>query len=109
MARAFFATLAAIVGLGCGEPDTEAQRWVEDGAQVVDVRSEGEYSAGHLNVSVGALGARIGELGSERRVVVYCQSGIRSASAARTLRASVFDVHDLGAMSNWPVAADIVQ
>lgn len=107
------AALAAIFGLGCGEPDTEAQRWVEDGAQLVDVRSVGEYTQGHLrdsvNIPVGSIGARIAEIDGTRPVVVYCQSGIRSASAARTLRAAGLEVHDLGAMSNWPVQGDIVQ
>ena len=74
------------------------------------MRSTGEFAGGHLpnakNVPVQELGRRIDELGHrERPVVVYCQSGMRSASAARILRSSGYkDVHDLGAMARWPAA-----
>lgn len=84
----------------------EARRLVGAGARLLDVRTSGEFAGGHLpgalNVPVGDLADRLGELDPRRPTVVYCQSGMRSASAARLLRKSGFrEVHDLGAMARW--------
>jgi len=98
--------VAALVGIGCGEPDDQAKEWVEDGAILLDVRTVGEHQSGHvegsLNIPVQELEGRIPELDADRKVVVYCRSGGRSASAARLLRARGFEVHDMGPMSAWP-------
>jgi phage shock protein E len=86
----------------------KAKALVEGGALLVDVRSPGEHASFHLpgsiNVPVGEVSARLGELGDKQKpVVVYCASGVRSASAVGTLRAAGFtDVHDLGGLSRWP-------
>ena len=85
----------------------KARSLVADGARLVDVRTSGEFSGGHLdgalNVPVGDLSKRIAELGDKAKpVVLYCASGMRSASAASTLRSAGFaEVHDLGAMARW--------
>lgn len=78
------------------------------GALLLDVRTPHEYAQGHLsnaiNIPVQELPGRLGELGDDRTrpVVVYCQSGSRSAAAARSLQAAGFtSVHDIGPMSNW--------
>lgn len=87
-------------------PD-EAHRWVEDGALLLDVRTPGEFSAGHLpdarNVPVAELGRRLDELGTrDRPIVVYCRSGARSAVAKSVLlRAGFEKVANLGGMSRW--------
>ena len=87
-------------------PD-KARTLVLGGARLVDVRTAGEHASGHLdgslNVPVQELAKRMAELGEKTRpVVVYCASGMRSASAASMLRRAGFaDVHDLGAMSRW--------
>jgi rhodanese-related sulfurtransferase len=84
----------------------EAKRLVSEGAVLVDVRSPSEFSAGHLqgakNIPVGDLQRRASELSKDRDVIVYCASGMRSASALRTLKSLGFQrVHDLGSMSRW--------
>ena len=85
----------------------QARALVEAGAVLIDVRSPGEFSSGHIegarNIPVGELGARLAEVGDrDTPVVVYCRSGARSASAASTLTGAGFtQVHDLGAMSRW--------
>jgi len=85
----------------------KARELVKGGARLVDVRTRAEFAAGHiegaLNIPVGELGARLGEVGDrEKPVVVYCASGMRSASAAGALRGAGFSqVHDLGAMARW--------
>lgn len=114
MARGLLAALTALFGFGCGEPDPQAHTLAEQGAIILDVRTAGEFSGGHirdaLNIPVQELEARIEELDESKPVVVYCRSGARSAAAAGVLRARGFDpVYDLGAMSNWGVDDDIVR
>lgn len=83
----------------------EARRLVGAGATLLDVRSPEEFGAGHLqgaiNVPVQVLAGRMGELSKGRKVVVYCRSGARSASAAGLLERAGYDVYDLGPMHAW--------
>lgn len=106
--RSLIQSLAVAGGLvACGSPESaeQAHTLVEGGATLLDVRTPGEYAAGHLdgalNIPVQQLGSRIDEVSHDAPVVVYCQSGGRSASAARFLSSSGYEVLDLGAMSNW--------
>ena len=84
-----------------------AREMVKAGAKLVDVRSKGEHAGGHiagsLNIPVDQLAARLEELEpKDQPIVVYCASGMRSAGAARLLRARGFSVVvDLGGMSRW--------
>ncbi|MGB5546520.1 MAG: rhodanese-like domain-containing protein [Polyangiales bacterium] len=86
---------------------TDARSLVADGAVLVDVRSTGEFSGGHiegaLNIPIQELSGRIGELGDKSGpIVLYCQSGSRSLMAKRLLEKNGFtDVHDMGGMSHW--------
>ena len=83
----------------------DAQRLVSAGALLLDVRTPEEFAGGHvtgaLNIPVQVLGQRLGDLPKEREIVVYCQSGGRSARAAADLRRVGYTVHDLGGMGNW--------
>lgn len=83
----------------------DARRRVSQGALLVDVRSEPEFEGHHLegaiNIPLETLVVRILELSAESPVVVYCQSGMRSASAARMLAREGFEVYDLGPISAW--------
>lgn len=60
-------------------------------AVLIDVRSLDEFSAGHLKDAIplplSCLGRDIGRVVVERTtpIVVYCQSGARSAAARRLL------------------------
>jgi phage shock protein E len=84
-----------------------AKRLVAEGAALVDVRSPGEFAAGHIdgavNIPVQDLSSRMREIPKDRPVVLYCASGMRSGAAARLLRsAGRTDVHNLGGISRWP-------
>lgn len=88
------------------EPDElEAHR--SGGAAVVDVRSQAEWEAGHvpgsLNLPIGRLRERLGELPGGRELVVHCQSGARATVAIGLLRAGGFgDVsHLVGDFAGW--------
>lgn len=79
---------------------------VAAGAQVVDVRSAGEYAGGSLpgavNVPVDELRARVGEIEKDRPVVVHCQVGLRGSVAARVLDQLGYDVVNLdGGYRTW--------
>lgn len=85
----------------------DARQLVQGGARLVDVRTPGEFAAGHipgaLNIPVQQLDSRMSELQpQDTAVVVYCRSGHRSGNAARMLKSAGFKaVHDLGPMSRW--------
>jgi len=77
-----------------------------DAPLVLDVRSPEEYASGHVpgakNVEYDQVAARLGELGSPREVVVYCEHGGRAAKAADVLAGAGFSVkHMSGDMSGW--------
>ena len=67
-------------------PDDVAA-WVEQGAQIVDVRETWEYGAGHVpgsvNIPLDELVGRIAELSEP--LVLVCASGNRSGMAAQYL------------------------
>jgi phage shock protein E len=85
----------------------DARQLVTSGAILLDVRSPMEFATGHLDgavsIPVQDLPRRIAELGDKTgAIVVYCQSGGRSAVAKRLLERSGFtNVHDLGGMGQW--------
>lgn len=101
-----FAALMLFKRMGQIAPD-KARALVKDGAKLVDVRSPGEFSSGHIpgaiNVPVGELGAHLKKLGEkDKPVIVYCASGTRSAMARSVLRNMGFaQVFNLGAMTRW--------
>lgn len=85
----------------------EARQLVQAGARLVDVRTPGEFATGHIpgavNIPVQQLDERLAELEpKDKPVVLYCRSGRRSATAARTLKSAGFAVvHDLGSIGRW--------
>ena len=74
---------------------------------VIDVRSPAEWSEGHLpgarHIPLGYLTERLAEVPRDRRVVVQCRTGARSAIAASLLRRhGVLDVANLsGGIVGW--------
>jgi phage shock protein E len=102
------AVLAFVLFRRVGKTSSEdAHRLVKDGALLLDVRTQAEFSERHLpqavNIPVQELDQRMAELESKQRpIVVYCRSGHRSGQATRMLEAAGFSaVHDLGAMGHW--------
>ncbi len=86
---------------------SDARALVADGALLLDVRSQGEYTdggiEGSLNIPIQELSGRMEELGDkDDTIVVYCQSGGRSAMAKRLLEANGFtSVHYMGGIGQW--------
>ncbi len=77
----------------------EAQKLIEDGAQLVDVRANHEWGAGHIagakHLPLAELAERTGELDPERPVVLYCRGGTRSTMATDALAEAGFDAAKL--------------
>lgn len=81
-------------------PMSDYRTVLGDGVQLVDVREPEEVATGTLphavNIPLGELPVRASELAADRRVVVFCRSGGRSAQAAEYLIARGFgDVTNL--------------
>ncbi len=75
-------------------PVTDYATAVAPNGQLIDVREPDEVAGGTLpgavNIPLGDLPTRVGELDRGRRVVVLCRSGGRSTKAAEYLTASGF-------------------
>jgi rhodanese-related sulfurtransferase len=101
------ALLFALARRGGDVDGQQARGLVQAGAQLLDVRTPGEFASGHIegaiNIPVQDLGGRLAELGDKKRgLVVYCRSGHRSGQASKLLKGAGFSaVHDLGAMTRW--------
>ena len=98
-----------------GLPDRDpalAHKLVSEGAVLLDVRTPGEFAAGHLdgavNVPVDELESRMPEIDKlaggdkNRPIVVYCQAGGRAGRAKQKLvDAGHPQVTNLGGMRDW--------
>ncbi|HSJ05911.1 MAG TPA: rhodanese-like domain-containing protein [Longimicrobiales bacterium] len=90
---------------------SEARRRFDAGeAAVLDVRGTAEWEAGRVpgvaHIPLGYLPERLDEVPRDRPVIVYCQSGARSAIAASVLAAAgITDVFNLaGGYQAWLAA-----
>jgi phage shock protein E len=91
---------------GIVEAET-ARRLVAAGVVVVDVRTKGEFDAGHvpgaLNIPFDEISARAGEVGPPSTpVLLYCRTGRRTAIATQALKANGFTrIYDLQSYDRW--------
>jgi rhodanese-related sulfurtransferase len=68
----------------------ELNQWLNGGKdfQLIDIREEHEIFEGHLHgiqIPMGEIIARVGELRQDCPVVIHCRSGRRSAAVIYTL------------------------
>jgi phage shock protein E len=80
--------------LGFG-PAVDYGKLVNEGALILDVRSKGEFSGGHIkgsvNIPVDQLHSNMDKLKDKNRVIITCcASGMRSASAKSILESNGF-------------------
>jgi rhodanese-related sulfurtransferase len=73
----------------------EAQKLIDDGVQLIDVRVDHEWEAGHLpgatHLPLAELNERTGEIDKDRPVLLYCRGGNRSTMAAAALADAGYD------------------
>ncbi len=77
----------------------EAQKLVDAGAQLVDVRAEHEWEMGRIegakHLPLAELADRTDEIDKDRPVVFYCRGGNRSTMATEALVAEGYDAKKL--------------
>lgn len=84
----------------------KAKELQDQGAVLIDVRESHEYRSGHApgakHIALGAIERRFKEIPKERQILVICQSGMRSAQAAKMLATNGYQVVNVsGGMANW--------
>lgn len=86
----------------------------DGGVDLLDVRTDSEVAHGFIegagHIPLHLLPSRVGELDARRTLVVYCQSGGRSAQACAWLQTQGFsDVHNLaGGITAWQREGNVV-
>jgi rhodanese-related sulfurtransferase len=83
-------TIKKMFGLG---PSADYAQLVKEGAVILDVRSKGEYSGGHIkgsvNIAVNQLQENLKQLPNKNKpIITCCASGMRSSSAKSILESS---------------------
>ncbi len=71
------------------------------GAQIIDVRSKGEFHSGHvrgsINIPLESLSGHLSKIRKDKPVITCCASGMRSESAKSILKTHGFaEVHNGG-------------
>ena len=73
---------------------------VQNGAQIIDVRTKAEYQSGHiagsLNIPLQVLEANLAKIDKSKPVITCCASGMRSGSAKGILTAQGYEVYNGG-------------
>lgn len=89
------------------EMDVDALASTKEGIHLIDVRTEGEVARGVINgaihIPLHLLPLRSNEIPQDRPVVIYCNSGARSAQACAFMSAKGFNnMHNLaGGIMAW--------
>jgi len=73
-----------------GGKKRQVEDYLKNGAQILDVRSQREWDAGHIENSIhiplGELNNRVDEIKKlNKPIIACCASGVRSAKAAKFL------------------------
>lgn len=92
-----FAFLNKILG---GET-VDIKALLQRGAVIIDVRTPGEFQAGHtkgaINMPLDSIGSQVGRIKAMNKpVITCCRSGARSGSAASMLKAQGIEAHNGG-------------
>ena len=107
--------LSMLTGCGASATDSavdvsvdEAQRlWQNKEAILIDVRTPAEYRDGHIpgvvNIPLDELEKRMGEVPKDKKVVLICRTGNRSAQGTKLLRSKGFNnvYNSTGGMTTW--------
>ena len=115
--RLLLVALLVAMLAGCGQSpagagvdisvDEALRLWQNKEAIIIDVRTPGEYRDGHIpgvvNIPLDELEKRIGEIPKDKKVVLICRTGNRSAQGTRLLRIKGLNnvYNSTGGMSTW--------
>jgi len=110
MKKIIILIISVIMLTGCGAAyqtisAVEVKNLIDDGAKIIDVRTMEEYNEGHIASSINIPVDRIEEISYQKdeTIIVYCASGVRSATAAKELISLGYNnVYNLdGGLINW--------
>ena len=87
------------------KPKADLNKFVKEGAIIVDVRTKGEYQAGNIegskNIPLDDVKTQVQQLKkSGKPVVTVCRSGNRSAMAKSILSSAGIEAYNGGAWTN---------
>ena len=94
---------------GCSKVDNkvllEAHKAVENGASIIDVRTNKEYTKHHIlgaiNIPIQELLKSVTRVPKNKVLVVYCQSGSRSSVATQILTQKGWKVYDVATEAEY--------
>ncbi len=71
----------------------------DENTAILDVRTKGEYIRGYIgnaiNIPLDNLRDNIDKLNKNKKIIIYCQSGLRSYIACSILGSSGFDIYNV--------------
>jgi len=90
--------LKSLFGIG---PKINYRELIQRGAQIIDVRSDGEFKRGHIkgsvNIPLQNLQNNLSRIKKDKPAITCCESGMRSGAAKRMLKANGYsEVHNGG-------------
>ena len=115
--RVCFVIMVALLAAGCSQSpagasvdvsvDEALRLWQAKEAILIDVRTPAEYRDGHIpgvvNIPLAEIEKRLGEIPKDKKVVLICRTGNRSAQGTKFLRGKGFEnvFNSTGGMSTW--------
>jgi rhodanese-related sulfurtransferase len=100
----YFITPEGLEELG---PETVEKRSSEDGTVIVDVRTDNEYSKGHISnskhIPMGSVKDHLKQLPSDQKYILICATGHRSRAAGAIFLKNGYKnvAHLKGGMGSW--------
>ncbi len=90
---------------GFGGKSESAKDFMDKGAVIIDVRSPGEFSGGHIkgskNIPLNTISSKIEEIKKlNKPVIACCASGMRSAQATSILKKNGIEAMNGGSWSS---------
>lgn len=72
-----------------GAPTADLKSIIDEGAFLVDVRTPGEFSGGHVkgsvNIPLDKVATQLAKFKGKKNIIVFCRSGNRSSQAKSIL------------------------
>ena len=86
------------------KPDNNTEKFIEDGAIIIDVRTESEFKSGNIensiNVPLKDLIYRVNEFSKEKKYITVCTVGMKAESAKKFFERKGFQVLNGGRWSS---------
>jgi len=88
-----------------GGESVDIKQLIAQGAKIIDVRTPGEFTAGHLkgavNIPLDQISSKMKTLNKTQTYILCCRSGMRSGNAARIMKSAGFEkAYNGGAWTN---------